>query len=191
MRRTPGRPRSEEARRAVLASAVQIVEEDGYGALTMERIARAAGVSKQTVYRWWPSKASVVLEALNEGARTIAPLPDTGELESDLTAFLRGTVRGARSRSTRLLAAMMAEAQLNEAFGESFRREFLGRRRQVMRELLEHARTRGEIGGAVDLDRAVEVVFATLWYRILVRNAPLDRRFADELCDTVLRLVGG
>src|SRR4051812_17961042 len=96
MRQSPGRPRSEEARRAVLAASAHLVERDGYGTLTMEGIARSAGVSKQTVYRWWPSKAAVVLEALNEGAELLAPDPDTGSLESDLRPFLRQSAMGAR-----------------------------------------------------------------------------------------------
>src|SRR5438270_5714664 len=118
MGRGPGRPRSEEARRAVLTAAARLVRRHGYGSLTMEAIAREAGVSKQTVYRWWPQKAAVVLEALNEAARAVAPIPDTGSLESDLRLFIRRTVAGA-SRNRRMLAGMMAEAQLDDAFGRS------------------------------------------------------------------------
>src|SRR5438309_8646329 len=128
MRQSPGRPRSEEARRAVLAASAQLVERHGYGALTMEGIARSAGVSKQTVYRWWPSKAAVVLEALNEGAERLAPTPATGSFESDLRQFVRRSVTGA-SRNAHMLAALMAEAQLDEEFAASFRSGFLARRR--------------------------------------------------------------
>jgi AcrR family transcriptional regulator len=186
--RSRGRPRSEEARRAVLSAGTRLVRLHGYGALTMEAIARTAGVSKQTVYRWWPQKAAVVLEALNEGAETVAPDPDTGSLESDLALFLRQTVRGA-NRNARVLAAMMAEAQLDEEFGASFQRDFLGRRRAVLRQILERARERREIADSTDLDFLVEIVFATVWYRILGRHARLNDRFADRLSETVLVLA--
>ena len=187
--RSPGRPRSETARRAILAATIELVERDGYGAVTMEAIARRAGVSKQTVYRWWPTKAAIILEALNEAASAIAPDPDTGSLSADVRAFVRRTVSGASGANQPLLAALMAEAQIDETFAESFRGEFLARRRRVLRALLERARGRGEVAGSADLDFIVEIVFATLWYRILARNRPLNRRFADELAGTVLALA--
>ena len=188
-RRSPGRPRSESARVAVLAATVKLIEQRGYGDLTMEAIAREAGVSRQTVYRWWPTKAAITLEALNEGAAAIAPAPDTGALETDLRQFLRRSVAGATGRNTRLLAALMAEAQLDAGFAESFRVQFLARRRDVLHELLDRHRRRGELAIAADLDFLVELVFATLWYRILARNRPLDRSFADQLTDTLLALA--
>jgi AcrR family transcriptional regulator len=163
------RPRSETARTAVLDAATALVEEHGYGRVTMEAIARRAGVSKQTVYRWWPTKAAVVLDALNEGAAVIAPA------SSDVRAFIRRTVRGAQ-RNRALLAGLMAEAQLDEAFAASFREEFLARRRAVLRDLLAPDR---------HADRLAEAVFARLWYRLLARSGPLDRRFADELAAMV------
>jgi AcrR family transcriptional regulator len=155
----------------------------------MEAIAREAGVSKQTVYRWWPTKAAIVLEALNEGAAEIAPATDTGSLSADLRRFLRRTVAGADGRNARLLAALMAAAQLDDAFAESFRTGFLARRRLALRELLQRGRDRGEMASSADLDFLVELAFAALWYRILVRHQPLGRHFADQLADTVLTLA--
>src|SRR4051794_9125191 len=140
----------------------------------MEAIARRAGVGKQTVYRWWPSKAAIVLEALNEGAAVIAPA------RAELPTFLRQTVRGA-ARNRRLLSGLMAEAQLDEAFARSFRDEFLARRRAVLTRVLEREQ-------ASDPEALSELVFSLLWYRILVRHRPLDRRFADELTETVRAL---
>jgi AcrR family transcriptional regulator len=187
--RAPGRPRSESAHRAVLAAAASLVGRDGYGRVTVEAIAREAGVSKQTVYRWWPTKAAIVLEALNAGAATIAPATDTGSLSTDLRAFIRRTVAGAGGGNARLLAALMAAAQLDDAFAQPFRDEFLARRREALRALLEHGRDRGEVAVSTDLDFLVELAFAALWYRILVHHQPLNRRFADQLVDTMLALA--
>jgi AcrR family transcriptional regulator len=185
--RSPGRPRSESARRAILGATTELIEQDGYGPITMESIARRAGVSKQTVYRWWPTKAAILLEALNEGAAAISPLRDTGSFETDLRTFLRSTVAGAR-RNGRLLAALMAEAQFDEDLAEAFRTGFLAHRRQVLGELLERGRDRGELAATADTDFLVELVFATLWYRILAQNRPLNRGFADRLTHSVLTL---
>lgn len=188
--RSPGRPRSEPARRAILAAGARLVEDEGYGALTMQRIARSAGVSKQTVYRWWPSKAAVVLEAVNEAAQAAAPAPNAGSLETDLRGLLRSTVAGITVRNPRMLAALMAEAQLDEDFARAFRSGFLARRREVLLEVLERARARGEIAESVETEFLAELVFGAVWYRILSRHAPLDRRFADQLTESVLALAG-
>ena len=185
--RSPGRPRSESARRAILGATTELIERDGYGRVTMESIARHAGVSKQTVYRWWPTKAAILLEALNEGAAAISPLRDTGSFETDLRTFLRSTVAGG-SRNGRLLAALMAEAQFDEDLAEAFRTGFLARRRQVLGELLERGRNSGDLAATADTDFLVELVFATLWYRILAQNRPLNRVFADRLTRSVLTL---
>jgi AcrR family transcriptional regulator len=187
--RAPGRPRSEEARLAILGAAVALVAAGGSAVATMDAIARRAGVSKQTVYRWWSSPAEVLLEALNEGAAHIAPLEETGDIRRDLRIFMRRSVLGAREPVRHLLAALMAEAQRDPEFGESFRAGFLATRRGVMRELLEHAVERGEIASELDLDFLVELFFAALWYRLLAASGPLDRRFADDLADTLLTIV--
>jgi AcrR family transcriptional regulator len=186
-RKGPGRPRSEAARRAILDATMSIVEDDGYGALTMEEIARRAGVSKQTIYRWWPTRAAVLLEALNEMATTMAPDEDRGSLEADLRAFLRRTVAAARGRAG-AMTGLMAAAQVDEDFARSFRDGFLARRRAVLRALLERARGRGEVGEDVDIGFLGDLVFASVWYRLLSRHAPLNRRFADELTDALVRL---
>lgn len=184
-----GRPRSEAARRAVLLAALEIVEESGYHALTMEGIARRAAVSKQTVYRWWPSKAAVVLEALTEGAAEIAPTPNAGELAEDLRVFLRRSVLGARGRTARLLVALMAEAQLDQAFAHSFQSGFLAKRRAAMVAFLDRARTRGEIGSDIDLELIAELFFGALWYRLLAASGPVNQGFADEMTDVLLELL--
>jgi AcrR family transcriptional regulator len=187
--RTPGRPRSESARRAILSAATALIDEGGYGAVTMEGIARRAGVSKQTLYRWWPSPAAMLLEALNEGASRIAPLAETGDLEHDLRTFVRRSVLGARGRVARLLTALMAEAQRDASFAASFRSGFLAQRRAVLRELLANGRSRGELNASVDVDFLAELCFAALWYRLLAASGPINRRFADDLADVLLVLA--
>jgi AcrR family transcriptional regulator len=181
--RSPGRPRSEQARRAILRAAVRLVAEEGYGALTMEGIARAAGTGKQTLYRWWPGKAEIVLEAINEGAAQLAPPGD------DIRTFIRQSVVGASGPNTDLLAGLMAEAQMDAAFAESFRKNFLAKRRRVLRDLLVRARERRDIPADADVDAVAEFVFASIWYRVLSRAGPLDKRFADRLTETAVRIV--
>ena len=81
----------------ILTAAGRLIERDGYGRLTIEAIAQEAGVSKQTIYRWWSSKAEVVLEALNEAAALMAPGPNPRALATDVRTLLRSTIEGARA----------------------------------------------------------------------------------------------
>ena len=187
--RSPGRPRSEAARQAILIAATGLINEQGYGDVTMEGIARRAGVSKQTIYRWWPTPAAIVLEALNDGASRIAPLTETGSLDHDLRVFVRRSVLGARGKVARLLTALMAEAQRNESFAKAFREGFLAQRRAVLRELLERARFRGQLQRDIDIDLLVEMFFGTLWYRLLAASGPINQRFADDLTNSLLLLA--
>src|SRR5579859_2380892 len=182
------RPRSEAVRRAVFDAALALLREDGFGALTMEGIARRAGASKQTLYRWWESPAAVVLEATVELAAALVPDQDTGSLATDLGAFVRRSVAGLAEAGP-VMSGLMAKAQLHEAFGEAFRRQFLARRRAALRLLLVRGRGRGEVAAEADLDLLVDLMFGALWYRLLAGHAPLDGSFADGLADALLRLA--
>ena len=181
-----GRRRNDAARQAILAGALALLS--GGQPLSIERLAVTAGVGKQTIYRWWPTKAAVVLEALAEGARRAAPQRDTGSLETDVRRLMRDTV-AATAASINILSALMAEAQLDDRFGREFREGFLAGRRSVLRDVIERGRARGQLADDADPDLLVELAFGLLWYRILTRHAPLNRRFADQITDAVLTVA--
>jgi AcrR family transcriptional regulator len=171
-----GRKRSEASRQAILEASLKLLRERGYGSLTTDAIAVSAGVGKQTIYRWWSSKAEVVLEALTDQARAIGA-PETGGLESDLEAFFDASFRVLRGRSGTgpVLKGLMAEAQLDPAFGSRFA-TFIEARRSALRALLlRHAKPGVLVEGMVDM------LFGALWYRLLLGHAPLDSAFARTL----------
>ncbi|BBA99352.1 putative TetR family transcriptional regulator [Actinacidiphila reveromycinica] len=185
--RRPGRPRSEAARQAILGAAVAELKERGYAALTVEGIAARAGVGKQTIYRWWPSKADVVLTALLDLSQTTVTVPDLGSLSDDLMGFLADTFRQSGQRP--VLVGLMAQALLDPVFADAFRDRFLFRRRAVLREILERAAARGEIAPGVELELLIDVVYGVLWYRLLLDHAPLDEQAGRRLADLVVRAV--
>ena len=185
MQARPGRPRSEETRTRILAAAIAELEERGYAALTIEGIATRAGAGKQTIYRWWPSKADVVLEAILELAAARIPEPDTGSLRGDLDAFLAATFR---QRGQRLvLIGLMAEALLDPVFHDQFRDRFLFARRAALRTVLERAQARGELGPGVDPELLLDVVFGVLWYRLMLDHGALTEAAGRELSALVVR----
>src|SRR5580658_4696398 len=129
----PGRKRSEQSRRAILTAAWDLTGEAGYAGLTIEGIAARAGVGKQTIYRWWPAKADVLLEAGAAKADLRVPVTDHGSYRADLRAFLGASyAMGSDPQFAGLLRALMAEAQLDTEFGMRFRAVFLDRRSDAL-----------------------------------------------------------
>src|SRR6266516_6389447 len=117
-----GRPRSEKAQNAILEAAAELLLEQGLAAVSMDAVAARAGVSKATIYRWWPTKETLALDALFHEWETAPTLPNTGSLRGDLLALLRPWVRRLRSRPYgRVIAALLAEAHADPAFGEQYR----------------------------------------------------------------------
>lgn len=183
--RKPGRPRSQAVRAAILDAAIAEVEERGYAALTIEGIAARAGAGKQTIYRWWSSKADVVLEAMLDLAAQRIKIPDTGEFRADLQAFLTETFRQRGLRP--VLVSLMAHAQLDPVFATAFREKFLFGRRAALRTVFAAADKRGEIAPDLDIELLIDVVFGVLWYRLLVDHLPLNPKSARQLTDLIIR----
>jgi AcrR family transcriptional regulator len=182
-----GRPRSAESRRAIIQSAMHILQNDGYAALNIEAIAAKAGVSKQTIYRWWPSAAFIVLEALTADMppqETIAP--DTGSLKGDLQDLVRSTVRALAQRRGPVFKALIAEAQADPRFAEAFRTSLMAAHREILRAILGRAQLRGESAFDADQDLIADVVYGPILYRLLNGHGELDETFAFGLVDVVV-----
>jgi AcrR family transcriptional regulator len=178
----PGRKRSEQSRLSILTATLELVAEAGYGGLTVEGIAARSGVGKQTIYRWWPSKADVLLDALAMNADLRIPIPDEGSFRADLAHFLGSTFElGQKSQVADTLRALMAQAQIDPEFGKRFREDFLFRRRDALGEVVDRARERGELPPGVNPGTMIDVVFGTLWYRLLATREPVGRGLAGEL----------
>jgi AcrR family transcriptional regulator len=172
----------------VLAAALGLAAEQGPNGLRMEAIARRAGVSKDTLYRWWPSRAEVLLEALAHRGEDTIPVPDTGSLSADLRAFLRATAAAADPATQRLLRAVAAEAAADPGFRTLVRDAFLARRRTALAQLLDRAARRGEIT-AGQAATSVDLVYGSLWYRLVFGIGPLDQAWADAVTDAVAGLA--
>jgi len=155
----------------------------GFAALTIEGIAARAGVGKQTIYRWWPTKADILLEAGAAKADLHVPVTDHGSYQADLRAFLEASYAMVDSvpQLADLMRALMAEAQLDREFGGRFRVSFLERRRDALAVITGRARDRGDLPVRPDAATAADIVFGTIWYRILATRRPLDAGLADDL----------
>jgi AcrR family transcriptional regulator len=182
-----GRPRSEPARRAILAAATELMLARGLGAVSMDAIAEQAGVSKATIYRWWPSKETLALEALFD-EWTVQPdvPPDTGSLHDDLLALMLPWIeRAGRRPYGRIAGALITEARTDPVFGELYRTRFVAPRRQMAREVLQRALDRGEIAPDTDIDAAIDMLYGPHYHRLLHGHAPLT----DDFTRTVISVL--
>jgi AcrR family transcriptional regulator len=186
-----GRPRSEDARRAVLDAALRLCERDGYQQLTIKAIATEAGVGRQTVYRWWPDKAEILMEALVELAESLdlrEPI-DSGDTLSDVRALLSITYSLTQSITGQAIVGLMSDAQADPALSAKLQGNVIGPRRDALREILRRGVERGEVSAAVSLDLVVDFAFGAMWYRLLSRHAPVNEELAGKVTDALARLL--
>lgn len=178
--------RRESSRTAILGAALELLREQGYAAVTVEGIAARAGAGKQTIYRWWPSKGAVVFEALLDALRVDLRFEDTGDLQADLTTQVAALARIFTSPDGRHLASLIGGAQSDEDLARAMVRNWLLPRRQVAKEFLRRAQDRGQLRRDLDVEVAVDVIYAGLYYRLLLRYVPLNEDYATAVVDAVL-----
>ena len=183
--RPPGRPRSERAHRAILQAANELLESEGFAAVTVEAIAERAGVSKATIYRWWPNRAAVVMDGFLSIVSSEVPFPHTGHAREDIRIHMRRLAEAFSGKIGRTVAALIAEGQSDPELAEALRSRWLSVRRAEAREILELGIERGELREDIDPEVAVDVLYGPIYYRMLVGHAPLDDDFADALADHV------
>jgi AcrR family transcriptional regulator len=182
-----GRPRSERSHRAILEAANEILEQRGFEDLTMDEVAQRGGVSKATIYRWWPTKGMLVFEAFTANFLASQPTPDTGSLRGDLLAALRNWIRTVKGTVTgRTLAGLIAEVQRDPELAEIWRERFVTRVRAQHRLMVDRALERGEISAGVDPDVMLDLLFGSAYHRLLQSHLPLTDRFAQAVVDTVV-----
>src|SRR5260370_10586304 len=129
-KRPPGRPRSEQARLAILRTAMKLLGKNGFSDLTIEDVAGHAGVGKATVYRWWPNKAALIADAFASSATRKLHFPDTGSLRTDMSQQMRQLIKVFRSRRGRIVSAILAGGQSDRDLIAAFLDRFLCPRRR-------------------------------------------------------------
>lgn len=183
--RARGRPRDEVARARILEAALELVEDLGFANTTTDAIAERACASKSTIYRWWPSKAAVLMEALREAVAQELPFPDTGDLREDIRLQLRNFVKLLTGRHGRVFKAFVAAAQNDPEIAKTFRAVWMRPRREAAKAAFERHRGR-ELDQEVDLEFVMDVLYGPIYFRLLAGHRPLTEKLADRLTDVVL-----
>ena len=185
-----GRPRSTEAEAAILKATLQLLERKPLRKVTADAIARRAGVSKATIYKWWPNKSLVALDAYLAGMTERVPLPDTGSAEVDFSEQLKSVMSFYRSPMGRLFCQFLAEGQSDASFLSLFRERFLFARRDAARTMWRRGVDRGEIREDVDSELAMDMIYGPMIFRLLAGHGSLSDLESEGLVRTVFQGIG-
>jgi AcrR family transcriptional regulator len=185
----PRQMRTEQVRDKVLAAAGQLVLEGGLTAATMEAIAARAGVSKRTLYKYWPSRGAVALEGFMRSAATSWSLPENATVAESLEALVTAAVDlFTETPAGPLMRSLVADAQSQDEIALALRDQWLRPRRAVAADLIRKAIRDGEFRADLDVEVVLDLLFAPVYYRLLLGHESLDTQFAVT---SVRHLVAG
>ncbi len=183
-----GRPRDEVARSRILEAALSTLESLGFANATCDAIAERAGASKATIYRWWPNKSAVLLEALREAVAQEIPFPNTGDLHQDIRLQLHNFRRLLVGRRGCSMKAFVAAAQNDPEVAEAFHSFWVRPRRTAAIATLETYRGTS-LRSDVNLDLVMDVMYGPFYYRLLTGLGPFSSEHVDQLADMVLASI--
>ncbi|CAN7705540.1 TetR/AcrR family transcriptional regulator [Variovorax sp. OV700] len=174
---------------AILEATLKLLEATPVQQISIESIAREAGVGKATIYRWWNSKAAVVIEAFLHTHLSHTTMPKVESPREALTRHVHLLVEEYSGWSGRIVSQIMAEGQSDPDVLREFRERFWYGRRAVVREVLEDARRLGEIRDDLDTELQMDILYAPIYFRLLMRHLPLDKKFADQHCAAIMQML--
>ncbi len=180
-----GRPRSEQAEKAILEATLILLEQRPLRDLTMEQIAKEARVGKSTIYKWWPGKNFVALAAFLTRMQQTIVTENTGSALEDFRQQLISLIAFYASPMGSIFRQLLAECQADLEFADSYRKLFLEPRRAAVREIWHRGVSRGEIDSRWGCELVLDMIYAPLVYRVLAGHAPFEREDANQLVEAV------
>lgn len=181
MEKKKGRPRNAATEKAILAASYDMLLESGFGAITVEKIAERAKVSKATIYKWWPNKAAVVMDSFLSAAMSRLPVPDTGSVMNDIIIQVSNLTRFLTSREGKVINELIAEGQCDSKLAEEYRTRYFNPRRLDSRRILERGVQRGELKKDLDIELCMDLIYGPVFYRLLITGEQLDQPFIETL----------
>lgn len=185
--RKAGRPRSEQARQSITDATNKLLLHMSVRDISIEAIAKKAGVGKTTIYRWWPNKVAIILEAIS-GPMSVLPAPVSGEDAKDLLVRqIERFGRLSRGRGGKVIAEVFAEAQGNAETLNLFYQNFMLQHEEIMANIIEQGKQSGQFRQDVDTALAVDAVYGSIFYRLMSNSATMEQSFVDGLVMETLR----
>lgn len=186
-----GRRPADEVRADVLRTVGEVLLTEGIADLSFERVARLSGVSKTTLYKWWPSKGALALDGYFHAVQQRLAFPDTGDIRADLISQLRAFARVmTRTPGGKVLAELIGQAQTDDDLSTAFRALYSSERRRLAGERLRRAQEQGQIRAAVDVQVVVDQLWGAVYNRLLVPDEPVTNDFIVALVTNLLDGIG-
>jgi AcrR family transcriptional regulator len=179
----PGRKRDEDAEQRILDATRDLISVRGSSQVTINEIAAEANVGKQTIYRWWPTKAVLVLDALEREIKSANPPPSTGSTYGDIRTQMRRVAAMFASPTGSIIRELIAESLGNDDIAKQFRERFFDERLKRGMPTFEAGVAKGELRADLDLEIVSEMLYAPLWLRMIIGNRPLTPAVADQILD--------
>ena len=176
----PGRPRSSASRKAILGATRRLLAVNPLSELSIEAIAKKAGVGKTTIYRWWPNKAAVAMEAFLEQPGVQNIIPTTATAEQSIQKQLESLIRQLRGQNGRIIAGIIAESQSSADVLDLLYDSFLKERVEPLMEKLAEGIENGEFRGDLDPSIALDMLLGPLFMRVLSGEHGIDDHFANH-----------
>lgn len=176
-----GRPRNLEAQKSILSASYDLLLENGFQAVTVDKIAECAQVSKATIYKWWPNKAAVIMDGFLYAASERLPVPDTGSAYDDILIHATNLTKFLTSREGTIIKQLLGEGQFDSGLADAYRDRYFRPRRLEARSLLEKGVQRGELKKNIDIDICIDLIYGPIFYRLLVTGEPLDESYVQQL----------
>ncbi|MFJ3473448.1 TetR-like C-terminal domain-containing protein [Microbacterium maritypicum] len=186
-RRGRGRRPAGEVRADVLTTVGEILLSEGLTDFTIERVARDSGVSKTTIYRWWPSRGALALDGYFHAVEPTLLFPDTANIRADLATQLHafGHLVG-ETPAGRLLAELIGAAQTDFELATAYRALYSRERRNLAVARMRRAQAAGQLRDDVDPQVVVDQLWGAVYHRLLIPDEPISSRFIDALLDNLL-----
>ncbi|AHH19461.1 putative transcriptional regulator, TetR family [Nocardia nova SH22a] len=187
-RRGRGRRPAAQVRADAVAAAGALLLESGMGAFTIEAVAEKAGVSKTTLYKWWPSKGALALDGYFHAVESTLAFPDSGDIEADLITQLHAFVHLlTRTRAGRVMAELIGRAQTDPDLSAALLQHYSDPRRKLGADAVRRAQERGQIRPEVDPEVLVDQLWGACYHRLLLPSLPLTEEFATALVANLMR----
>ena len=190
IKRRPGRPPSEEARRLVLDTAYRILMGEGLGRLSIDRVAAESGVSKPTIYRSWTNAHELAMAAFMVQPQDDAPAHAGRSARAALVAHLRSVIDTFATQRGRQITLTMASADPDSELAKAFRNQVILKSRETGRQLIERAIGTGQLRAGVELETVLDMLFGPLFFRLLVGHLGVTAQLAEQLVDTLFDGIG-
>ncbi len=169
----------------MLDAAFELVGRADGGRVTINSIAEAAGVAKQTIYRWWPSRTAVGLDALVDGTRRATPFAESDDVRRDFEGHVAAVITLFNSPTGRIIRELLGESQFDPVIAEEFRNRFWAPRRALSQVNLERGVRLGQIRADIDAELVLDAIYGGLWTRLTIGHRPMRPADARRIVDAV------